>query len=116
MQVLNVYGRASGAEGLYTRRVGSKAYELVDHLGNVTVTVSDLKRELPNLDLATYGITTPLGVDEVAYAAQVLSYTNYYAFGMSMPGRNKTSTAYRYGFNGKENDKEWGTGGLTQLF
>ena len=114
VQVLNVYGRASGTEGLYTRRVGSKAYELSDHLGNVTVTVSDLKRELPNLDLATYGITTPLGVDEVAYAAQVLSYTNYYAFGMSMPGRNKTSTAYRYGFNGKENDKEWGTGGLTQ--
>lgn len=114
VQILHVYAKAKASENLYTRQVGAKAYELVDHLGNVTVTVSDLKRELPNLYLATYGVNAPLGMNEKVYAAQVLSYTNYYAFGMNMPGRNKTSEAYRYGFNGKENDKEWGTGGLTQ--
>jgi RHS repeat-associated protein len=32
---------------------------------------------------------------------------NLYPFGMTMPGRNFTSsTGYRYGFNGKENDNE----------
>lgn len=33
--------------------------------------------------------------------------TNYYPFGMLMPGRsNMTGNQYRYGFNGKENDTE----------
>ena len=36
--------------------------------------------------------------------------TNYYAFGMPMPGRSyQSSSSYRYGFNGKENDLESGT-------
>jgi RHS repeat-associated protein len=38
------------------------------------------------------------------------SYTNiafdYYPFGMLMPGRSYSSTAYKYGFNGKEKDDE----------
>jgi RHS repeat-associated protein len=39
----------------------------------------------------------------------------YYPFGMVMPGRSySTQTGYRYGFNGKENDTEYGSGGLTQ--
>ncbi|KOY84270.1 hypothetical protein AD998_21920 [bacterium 336/3] len=34
---------------------------------------------------------------------------------MEQPNRQYTnSEAYRYGFNGKENDREWGTAGLTQ--
>jgi len=33
-------------------------------------------------------------------------WTNYTAFGATMPGRNFTSSSYRYGFNGKENDNE----------
>jgi RHS repeat-associated protein len=33
---------------------------------------------------------------------------------MPMPKRSYTGESYRFGFNGKENDKEWGGGGLTQ--
>ena len=31
---------------------------------------------------------------------------DYYPFGMVMPGRSNSSSAYRFGFNGKENDNE----------
>ena len=33
---------------------------------------------------------------------------------MEIAERSFQSAEYRYGFNGKENDREWGTGGLTQ--
>jgi len=38
--------------------------------------------------------------------ADVARYTDYYAFGSLMPGRNSGSESYRYGFNGYENDNE----------
>ena len=44
------------------------------------------------------------------YAPDIISSTDYYAFGSIMPGRNFTSSSYRYGFNGKEKDPE-GLGG-----
>ncbi len=62
---------------------GVKQYELNDHLGNVKVVVSD-KRNLTG-------------------EADVKSYSDYYAFGMQMPGRY-ANDGYRYGFNGKERD------------
>lgn len=43
-----------------------------------------------------------------SYRAQVKSAQDYYPFGWNMPGRQLVSANYRYGFNGKENDKEWG--------
>jgi RHS repeat-associated protein len=36
----------------------------------------------------------------------ILSATDYYPFGMPMPGRTFNSSGYRFGFNGKENDNE----------
>ena len=48
-------------------------------------------------------------------AACTLDYNNksagkdYYPFGMLMPERSYASPAYRYGFNGQENDQESGT-------
>jgi len=33
---------------------------------------------------------------------------------MELPGLTQQAQDYRYGFNGKENDREWGAGGLTQ--
>lgn len=36
----------------------------------------------------------------------VVSYSDYYPFGSLIPNRHGSSTAYRYGFNGKENDNE----------
>jgi hypothetical protein len=38
-----------------------------------------------------------------------LSYQQYYPFGWEMPRRKFNSGNYRFGFDGKENDKEWGS-------
>ena len=41
------------------------------------------------------------------YNADVVTANDYYPGGMTMPGRKYSSTSgYRYGFNGKENDNE----------
>ena len=40
------------------------------------------------------------------YEADVVSASDYYPFGMQMPGRNVSAGSYRYGFNGKEMDNE----------
>ena len=55
-------------------------YELTNHLGNVMAVISDAPSDgaLPTVE----------------------SLTDYYPFGMAMPGRSYN--AYRYGFNGKE--------------
>ncbi|MCK7556238.1 hypothetical protein MKQ70_14930 [Chitinophaga sedimenti] len=55
-------------------------YELTNHLGNVLATVAD--------------------------DGNVLSASDYYPFGMPQRGRGHDFKAYRYGFNGKENDGE----------
>jgi|GEM_PF-5172149 len=74
---------------------GSKQYELSNHLGNVLATISDRKIQALTPPAGTSGIT-----------ADLVSATDYYAFGMQMPGRNFSSDGYRFGFNGKENDNE----------
>lgn len=81
------------------RMLGRKYYELANHLGNVLAVVTD--RKLP-------GDHTGTSVDY--YAAQVIKATDYYPFGMEMGGvRSQSTDLYRYGFNGKENDRgEWG--------
>ena len=84
--------------GVPTRDISNKTYEISDHLGNVTVTISD--RLLLNTNHTV--------------SADVASYTNYYAYGMAMPGRAYVGVNYRYGFNGKEKDPEgMGGGGST---
>ncbi len=40
------------------------------------------------------------------YNVDALTATDYYPFGMAMPGRQFNSDEYRYGFNGKEKDKD----------
>jgi RHS repeat-associated protein len=42
------------------------------------------------------------------YVADIVSLQDYYAFGMEMPERVCNAGGYRYGYNGKENDKETG--------
>ncbi len=76
-----------------SRKVGHKRYELNNHLGNVMVTVSDLKLS-SNDTTVTY------------YLPQVVSYTDYYAFGSQQPGRYGNTGGYRYGFQGQEKDDE----------
>ena len=80
-------------------QVGTKFFELTNHLGNVLAVISDRKIAVP----AT-------GNSSVTdhYAADLISADDYTAFGMQMVGRTYRNAAstYRYGFNGKENDEE----------
>lgn len=68
------------------------------------VVVSDRKI---SVDAGNDGITD-------YFTGEVLSANDYYSFGGQMPGRSFTSSSYRYGFNGKENDKETNGEGGTQ--
>jgi hypothetical protein len=71
----------------FTHTQRNKAqYEIANHLGNVLATVSDGK------------INTN--------TAQIISSTDYYAFGMPIPGRTLANNAYRYGMNGQQKDDE----------
>jgi RHS repeat-associated protein len=93
-----IYQQKTAASLLFSRRVGKKYYELSDHLGNVTIIVNDrLKADATN---------------NYANKAEVVSYTQYYAFGMAMPGRTKED-GYRYGFNGQEKCDEIAQGHTT---
>jgi RHS repeat-associated protein len=85
------WGKIKGI--IFTR--GEKLFELTNHLGNVLVTVTDRRIQGSiNNDTVNY------------YKADIASANDYYPFGMVMPGRTFTaSNDYRYGFNGKEKDK-----------
>src|SRR5437868_6639219 len=63
---------------------GGKQYELTNHLVNVLATISDRRPQ---------NVTPPIGTSGVR--ADLLSATDYYAFGMEMPGRNFRSENYR---------------------
>lgn len=79
---------------------GTKTYELSNHLGNVTATISDRK------------IAADTDEDGIAdyYIPQLRSATEYYPFGLEIHTRSNNFSDYRFGFNGKEADtnKEWG--------
>ncbi len=79
---------------LYTRILGNKQYELSNHLGNVLETVSDRKFSVGSGSAVSY------------YNADVISATDYYNFGMQMPGREFNTTNCRFGYNGMEKDDE----------
>jgi RHS repeat-associated protein len=81
------------------RILGYRSYEMANHLGNVMAVTSDRKIAV---DPGNDGTTD-------YFTGEVLSANDYYAFGATMPGRNFTSSSYRYGFNGKETDPETNT-------
>ena len=86
----------------YRRERGQTYYELSNHLGNVLVTVTDMKIGIEG------------GTNWVAqyYEATVVSAVDYYPFGSSMAGRKFNDNSYRYGFNGQEEDPEWKGGAV----
>jgi len=69
--------------------LGYRNYELTNHLSNVLAVISDKK----------------LG----DFTADIIIANDYYPFGMTMKNRS-SSSGYRFGFNGKENDKDFGEG------
>lgn len=78
--------------------LGQRIYEFSNHLGNVLVTLTDNK--VPQSD--------------GTYKAIVLSASDYYPFGMAMAERTYQNSEYRFGFNGKENDTDFGNDQLIQ--
>jgi RHS repeat-associated protein len=93
-QVYKIFEDQSNFLNEFQRSIGNKSYELKDHLGNVRVVVSDMK----------IGQDNDGSGDKVLdeFKPEVKSYSDYYAFGMMMPGRQFNGGDYRYGFNGKE--------------
>jgi RHS repeat-associated protein len=89
----------SPGNGIFDR--GNKFFELSNHLGNVLATVSDRRVQV-----------SAGGINIDYYLADVVSASDSYPFGMEMPGRNYSSGKYRYGFNGKEKDKDISLGDL----
>ena len=73
--------------------LGQRIYEFSNHLGNVLVTLTDNK--VPQTD--------------GTYESVVVSASDYYPFGMAMAERTYSNSEYRYGFNGKENDTDFGS-------
>ncbi|MCO5237941.1 MAG: hypothetical protein M9904_14595 [Chitinophagaceae bacterium] len=100
---LGILNRSVNMKTAYTQEEvvsfyrGYKQYELSNHLGNVWITITDKKT----------GVSTN-GTTVNNYTADVSTASDYFPFGMRMPGRTYTATGtkYKYGFNGKENDNE----------
>ena len=82
--------------GIFTR--GEKLYQLTDQRGNVVAVVTD--RKIPHDDNND-------GIIDY-YTADVVKATDYSSFGAPLPERTFEIRDYKYGFNGKENDKETG--------
>jgi RHS repeat-associated protein len=72
---------------------GSESVQLDNHLGNVLTTITDRK----------FGVSSN-GTTVDYFEPDMLSGTDYYAFGSAM--RVAGEGAYRFGFNGKEKDNE----------
>ncbi|MGZ3862796.1 MAG: RHS repeat-associated core domain-containing protein [Bacteroidia bacterium] len=104
----------------------TKRYELSNHLDNVLTVITDRKVALDNVFTTASGgnynyvngeyvsVTPGTGNYSVSsdgvtdyYKTEITAATDYYPFGAPMIGRQYSSgLTYRYGFNGKENDKE----------
>jgi len=84
-----------GTDGLYTDNRGNRFFEGKNHLGNVLAVASD--RKIPEFDGSN---------NFTHYTADVVSYSDYYPFGMQMPGRSANTSEYRYGAGGMEKDDE----------
>ncbi|MCD6065617.1 MAG: hypothetical protein K0S33_443 [Bacteroidetes bacterium] len=89
-----------------TQRVlGSRSYEISNHLDNVFTVISDRKTGVDDYN----AITGAAGSDGLIdwYKSEILSTTDYYPFGQSMPGRQYVAKRYSYGMNGAEKDDEF---------
>ncbi|MEN7549995.1 RHS repeat-associated core domain-containing protein [Rapidithrix thailandica] len=59
-------------------------------------------------------ITDRVKYKDNSRASEVLSASDYFPFGKQMAGRNYSDENYRYGFNGKEDDRDFGNQHLIQ--
>ncbi|PXY46479.1 RHS repeat domain-containing protein [Flavobacterium hydrophilum] len=87
----NTSGTVDPVQTNFLSLIGDKHFELSNHLGNVLALISDKK-----IPTAIAGVFNP----------DVLTYSDYYPFGMLVPNRHADSDKYRYGFQGQEMDNE----------
>lgn len=85
---------ANPSYNLWFYEKGVRNYELSNHLGNVLAVISDKRIPICVADTLNH------------YIADVISMTDYSAFGAPLAGRSFNGGKYRYGFNGKEKDDE----------
>lgn len=81
--------------------VGWHRYEVTDHLGNVRSIINDRR-----------SIVNPGNSSTQYYTATILHGNDYFPFGAEMRGSIVSGSKYRYGFNGKELDKNGEFGSL----
>jgi RHS repeat-associated protein len=84
-------------DSIYMLHRGEKRYAGSNHLGNVLVTYSDKRLQTCTNDTIHF------------YKADLRSATDYYPFGMMMPGRNwysGTDSLLRFGFGGHQREDE----------
>lgn len=81
MEANTPYNNSLTSHYAYTHILGQKRYELPDHLGNVMATISDMRQSMADSGGFNRVIKYYKSVDK--------SVSDYYPFGMLMPGRNK---------------------------
>jgi len=79
-----------------TRELGHKQYEISNHLGNVLSVITDQKLPVEEDDII------------LSYTAVIVTATDYSPFGVGLYGRS-WSGEYRFGFNGHEILREYGS-------
>jgi len=87
------YSPSWGGISTSRRDLGSKSFELANHLGNVLVTVSD--KPIYKVSSAT-----------IFFQPEVTSISDYYPFGAPIHGRGYSSEGYRFGYNTQEKTDE----------
>jgi hypothetical protein len=100
-------GTGGGIAGGWER--GRVQFELSNHLGNVLVTISDVRIPVlmpEGIELCDDPVHPACYRPIDYYLPQVLTANDYYPFGMGMPGRKYSEGEYRYGFNGQEKSTE----------
>ena len=98
LQYRNINAEPPSPRGsIYDYYRGYKFYEISNHLGNVVTTISDKK----------LGVVDPSNSTRYAYYnPEIVMANDYYAFGMQRKHYDAGIYYYRYGFNGKENDRD----------
>ena len=88
------YSPSWGGVGTSRRDLGSKSFELSNHLGNVLVTVSDKP---------VYKVSS----GTIYFQSEITSSSDYYPFGATINGRSATfGNENRFGFQSQERDDE----------
>ena len=82
---------------MQNRQLGKKEYELTNHLGNVLAVITDRKIQVQNQN------NTSL-VDY--FLPDVISVSDYYPGGFSLPGRSFSINSYPFGYQGSQKDNE----------